>query len=77
MTYIDAAMRGIKIDSELFTQVEQGRLKEIIRELLIISSCPGEIWKGAPCRPAAGGVGLCTIAQSCDDCWEMDQEGVS
>ena len=77
MTYIDAAMRGIKIDSELFTQVEQGRLKEIIRELLIISSCPGEIWKGAPCRPAAGGVGLCTIAQSCDDCWEMDQEGAS
>ena len=77
MTYIDAAMRGIRIDEKLFAREERERLKERIRESLILSSCPGEIWKGAPCRPAAGGVGLCTIAQSCDDCWEMDQEGAS
>lgn len=77
MTYIDAAMRGIRIDEELLAPEERERLKEIIRELLIISSCPGEIWRGAPCRSAARGAGLCTIAQSCDDCWEMDQEGAS
>lgn len=72
MTYIDAAMRGIRIDKKLLAPEEQERLKGIIRELLIRLRCPGNIWKGAPGDPDKeeprnwdGG---------CDECWAQEME---
>lgn len=71
MTYIDAVMRGIKIDNELFTPEARVCLEKLIRGSLT-NRCPGNIWKGAPGDPDKeeprnwdGG---------CDECWAQEME---
>lgn len=72
MTYIDAAMRGIKIDNELFPPEAREALRASIRESLILRHCPGDIWKGASGDP--GKEKSCNRDGCCDECWAQEME---